>query len=164
MTKKQLLALSYSTLTTVLATGAMLWFEGTHPQMAMMLPGYRELGAFAWGNVWWPMVAFTFVLMAVLAMPWWALAFAGPEGAPAGRRFSLFPFLQRRGLDHLLTMLNVFSTLGVTVSLLLLTETGLPQYDPTQAERFRLYLLALMMFWGAVYFLISFLLWRRFKI
>lgn len=164
MNKKQILALVYCLLTTALSVGAMLWFEGTHPQMAMMLPGYRELGAFAWGNVWWPMVGFTLALSLVLGMPWLALAFGGADDVPAGRRFSLFPFLQRRGLDHLLTMLNVFSTLGVTVSLCLLARMGMAQYDPTQAEHLRLYLLALMLFWGAVYFLVSFMLWRKYKI
>lgn len=162
MTKKSILAITFSSTTVVLATGAMVWFQGTHEQNPIMFDGYRQLSDFAWTNVWWPMVGITFALMLALAFPWWTLALADDDhqGMPT-RKFSLFPFMHMRGLDRLITMFNVFSILGVTISLMMLAQMDLQDFDPSQAEQIRLYLTSLLIFWGLVYFLVSFLMWRR---
>lgn len=154
MKKKNILALVYTGITITLATGAMLWFEGTHKQNPIMFEGYRELSDFSFANVWWPMVGITFALMVTLSLPWWAMAF-DKSANETPRKFSLFPFLHLRGVDRFITMLNVFCLLGVTISLCLLAQMGLKDYDPTQAEHLRLYLTSLLLFWGGIYVLIS---------
>lgn len=141
-----------------LVLGMALWFEGTHQfATAQGFEMIRYPRDFQWGNIEWAMVGRLLLTLFVLLMPW----VNGSESRESRRRlYSLFPDM-RRGLDILLSLLNVSCVLALGISYGHMALSGDFVYTPRDHQMLGACLTFCTVFWALLGFTASFVIWRR---